>query len=248
MKVLACYSMKGGVGKTATAVNLAWLAAQAGIKTLLIDLDPQGASSFYFRVNSKKKAWDNLFFKDHEYLLKHIKSTEFECLDVLPAHFSFRNFDINLSQLKKPEKGLSKVLKGFKKEYELVILDCPPAISYLAESVFQSSDMILVPVIPTTLSERTLVQLYQYFKQHEQDAAKIYPFFSMVQKQKLMHTDTMQRLTQDNKQVLKTVIPFSTDIEKMGEHTAALGEFGRGKPVFIACKDLWYEVRDILFP
>jgi len=50
MKVIASYSIKGGVGKTAASVNLAYAAAKAGYKTLLVDLDPQGASSFYFRT------------------------------------------------------------------------------------------------------------------------------------------------------------------------------------------------------
>lgn len=242
MKTLACYSMKGGVGKTASAVNIAWFAARAGYKTLLIDLDPQGASSFYFRVKSKKKAWDDQFFTDHEYLLKHIKEADFENLDVLPAHFSFRNFDINLSDISKPEKGLKKVLKGFKSDYDLIILDCPPTISNLSEAVFYTSDIVLVPVIPTTLSERTLEQLYQYFNQYQLKQDKIVPFFSMVQKQKHMHSEAIQRLKSNYPAFIDVTVPFAADIEKMGEHRQPLGEFASGKPVFTHAKELWKAV------
>ncbi|MER2491822.1 ParA family protein [Catenovulum sediminis] len=248
MKTIACYSMKGGVGKTASAVNLAWSAAQAGYKTLLIDLDPQGASSFYFRVKSKKKSWEQAFFEAHKNLLKHIKSADYENLDVLPAHFSFRNFDLVLEENKDSEKSLYKVLKGFKKQYDLVILDCPPTISNLSQSIFVASDLILVPVIPTTLSERTLVQLYQYFTQRELPQEKITPYFSMVQKQKHLHAETMQRLFKEYPQFLPTHIPFSADVEKMGEHRMPLGEFASGKPVFTAYHDLWRNLRDKLFP
>ena len=55
MNVIACYSIKGGVGKTALAVNLAYAFRESGLRTLLLDLDPQGATSFYFRTGSAGK-------------------------------------------------------------------------------------------------------------------------------------------------------------------------------------------------
>lgn len=64
MNIIACYSNKGGVGKTAVAVNLAYALAADGARVLLCDLDPQGASSFYFRVKPSKKLTDTSFFKD----------------------------------------------------------------------------------------------------------------------------------------------------------------------------------------
>ena len=109
MKVLACYSMKGGVGKTATAVNMAWFAANSGAKTLLVDMDPQGASSFYFRVKAKKKAWDKRFFDTYKHLLEHVKGSDFDNLDILPAHLSFRHFDVNLSNMSKSQQRLGKI-------------------------------------------------------------------------------------------------------------------------------------------
>jgi len=246
VKVLACYSMKGGVGKTATAVNMAWFAAEAGLRTLLVDMDPQGASSFYFRVKSKKKPWGKRFFSAYRHLVGHIKGSDYENLDVIPAHLSFRHFDVNLNNMSKSQKRLKRILKGFQKEYDLVILDCPPAISLLSENVFAAADLILVPVIPTTLSERTLDQLQQFFDDRGLQAGRIVPFFSMVQRQKQMHAGTMARLRKRNKRLLESVIPFSADIEKMGEFRAPVGEFTRSRPAFIAYRSLWDEIRDSL--
>jgi chromosome partitioning protein len=242
MKVVACYSIKGGVGKTAASVNLAYWAAKSGLKTLLIDLDPQGASSFYFRVRPSSKKWAERFFNAYEDLVKNIKASDFENLDIIPAHFSFRNFDTLLAGFKKRTTRLKRVLKEFNKEYDLVILDCPPSISYLSESVFIASDIVLIPVIPTTLSERTFEQLIDFFDKNDYPLTKIVPFFSMVQVQKSLHQTTMDAMVERYKIFLNTSIPYSSDIEKMGEYKAPVDVFAKSKPANYAYFDLWTEV------
>ena len=100
MQIIACYSNKGGVGKTATAVNVAYAAAASGRRTLLCDLDPQGASGFYFRVKPSKKLTEARFFEDEERLTRAIRASDYENLDILPANMSFRDFDVFLSRMK----------------------------------------------------------------------------------------------------------------------------------------------------
>ena len=94
MTILAIYSNKGGVGKTATAVNLSYLAAQAGANTLVCDLDPQASATYYFRVRPKIKAGARGFLSDDNKLAKSVKGTDYENLDLLPADFSHRKLDI----------------------------------------------------------------------------------------------------------------------------------------------------------
>ena len=242
MKVIACYNIKGGVGKTACAVNLAYWAAQDGVQTLLIDLDPQGASSFYFRVKPARKGWSRRFFRAYKQLVSHIKASDYPGLDVIPAHLGFRNFDTVLSSLGKRKARLRRILKGMKSEYDLVILDCPPSIGNLAESVFEAADTVLVPVIPTTLSERTFEQLNAFFKTHELSRKKILPFFSMVQANKQMHRQKMQAMREQYGRFLLTTIPFSADIERMGEHRAPVDLYARSRPANRAYRNLWVEV------
>ena len=243
MKILACYSNKGGVGKTATSVNLALSFAKAGYRTLLCDLDPQGASGYYFRVKPSKKLTNEKFFKNIENFASAIRGSDYDNLDILPANMTFRDFDVFLSRMKKPKSQLTKALENVNEDYDIIILDCPPNISSLSENVFRAADHIVIPVIPTTLSERTLEQLVTFFDENKIDIKKMVPFFSMVQRQKRMHTETMKRLKNVYpKMFLNEPIPFSTDIELMGLHRAPVATFAKSRPAASAYNELWTEL------
>lgn len=216
MKTIASYSIKGGVGKTACSVNIAYAAAEAGQRTLLVDLDPQGASSFYFRVAPSKKIGGKGFFKGSDRLEKNIRASDYPGLDILPANLRFRKFDVLLSAMRKSHERLRKTLARLKNDYDVVVLDCPPNIGLLSENIFVAADLIVVPVIPTTLSERTFAQLLEFFDKGGYPTGKIRGFFSMVQANNRLHKDTIARMRARYKQLLRVPIPQSVDIERMG--------------------------------
>ena len=112
-----------GVGKTATAVNFASLSAAAGYRTLLCDLDPQGASGFYFRVKPSKQAPGVAAFAGGERIAQAIRASDYDNLDVLPASADYRDFDIFLSRLKNKRSRLKKLLRTTRGDYQVVILD-----------------------------------------------------------------------------------------------------------------------------
>ncbi len=246
MTTLSIYSNKGGVGKTATAVNLSYLAARTGSKTLICDLDPQGSATYYFRVKPKLKSGAKGFIKGGRRVYKSVKGTDYENLDLLPADFSLRNLDLTFDKLKRSKKRLSQILNPFKDEYDLIILDCPVSISVLAENILNAVDFTLVPIIPTTLSVRTYRQLLSFCKKNKYQVAKIYSFFSMVDRHKKMHRELMATVYREFKGVLKNPIPFLSQIEKMGIYREPVAAFSPGSVASESYQKLWDNIQETI--
>jgi cellulose biosynthesis protein BcsQ len=241
MKVLALYNLKGGVGKTASTINLAYLAAVDGLKTLIWDLDPQGSSSFYLNVQPTIKNESKKIFTDELALKDAVQDTVFENLSIIPADLSARNADLLLDAMKQSRKKLKNLLHGIK-GYDVIILDCPPGISLLHDNIFNAADWVLMPNIPTTLSIRSYETVEKYFGENGLDSAKIKCFFSMVDHRKNMHYEVMQQFYKD-KVFFKNYIPYLSDVEKMGLHQQPLFEFANTSYAAQCYRDLWHEVK-----
>jgi chromosome partitioning protein len=246
VKVLATYNIKGGVGKTSAAVNLAWLAANDGARVLLWDLDPQGAATFLFRIKPRVKGGGRRLVRGRTDVDGLIKGTDFDRLDLLPADFSYRHMDLALDDTKKPTRRLGRVLSQVDGEFDVVVLDCPPSISLVSENVFEAADALLVPIIPATLSLRTLDQLLRFVSEQVRRRPEVLAFFSMVDRRKRLHRDVVATLATERPGVLDAAIPAATEVEQMGLHRAPIGEFAPRSRAARAYADLWDEVRSRL--
>jgi chromosome partitioning protein len=244
MKIFATYNIKGGVGKTATAVNLSHLAAQDGYRVLLWDLDAQGAASFLFRIKPRVKGGGKGLIRGTRSIDGAIKATDFDRLDLLPADFTYRNLDLVLDAAKKPARRLGSLLAPLRAEYDVVFLDCPPGISLLSESVLQAADTLIVPLIPTTLSVRTLDQLTEFIAGLNGHRPAILAFFSMIDRRKRLHKEIAEQLPEQRPDVAATTIPAMSMIEQMSVQRAPVTAFAPRSAAARRYAELWAEARE----
>jgi len=231
MRILATYNIKGGVGKTAAAVNLAHAASQEGRRVLLWDLDPQGASSYYFRIKARVKGGTAALLKKKNRLQQAIKATDYERLDLIPADFSYRNLDLALDDRNASRRRLDKLLHGLDGDYDLILLDCPPSVSMLSENVLHAADALLVPLIPTNLSLRAYKQLRRFCREMAQKGTRLLPFFSMVDRRRKLHREVVTDFAHRHDNLLRSYIPYSSIVEQMGAHRAPVTDFApRSEP------------------
>jgi cellulose biosynthesis protein BcsQ len=243
MTVVAAYNIKGGVGKTSVSVNLAWLAADSGARVLLWDLDPQGAATYMLRIKAKIKGGGRKLVQGRSDPATLLKGTDHERLDLLPADFSYRNMDLALDETKRPTRRLARVIDQLAGDYDHVFLDCPPAISLASESVFEAADVLLVPLVPSPLSLRTFEQLREFVAGHVPEPPLILAFFSMTDGRRRLHREVIDGLAGDDG-VLRTAIPYASDVEQMAVHRQVLADFAPSGRAGLAYASLWDELRE----
>jgi chromosome partitioning protein len=248
LKIVAVTNIKGGVGKTTTAVNLAYLAATGGCTTVLWDLDPQGAATYTLKCEPHERASVKKLLAGKRELPELIVPSEYVGLDVLPADFSYRNFDVQLSERKNPTERLLRMSRPLAQVYGALFLDCPPGISLLSENVLRAADLVVVPLLPTPLSVRMLVRLQEFLLAEGWADVKLLPFFSMVDRRKSLHAEVIASTRAQFPAMLATEVPYSIEIERMTQRRAPLPAFSPRSSVGLVYAALWAEVESRMGP
>jgi chromosome partitioning protein len=244
MTVIAVYNAKGGVGKTTTTVNLAFVAAEEGYRTLVWDLDPQGAAGFYLEADPPTAGSARRIAEGRTRLDALIRPTAYPNLHVIPSDRSYRKLDRALGDQKNPARRLVKLLSGVSTPYDLVFLDAPPSFALISEAIARAADALLVPVIPAPLSMRSLDQLEQHLAGRTRAGSVVLPFFSMVDRRKRLHRELSDE--RHDGRFLSTCIPLSAAVEQMGLRQAPLTSYDRRSAAARAYADLWREIEERL--
>ncbi|MGE0709063.1 MAG: ParA family protein [Planctomycetota bacterium] len=244
MKRIAIYHMKGGVGKTTAAVNLAYESAARGWRTLLCDLDPQGSSSYYLRVRASERLESKTLVKGGRRLQRAVVASDHPGLDLLPSAHSFRDLDLVLHERERPRRALRRSLEELGRDYDVVLLDCPPNLTLGSEVVLRAAHRVLVPLVPTTLSWNTYQLMLELARERRLRPGRLLPFFSMVDERKTLHRDTMRAIEAAAPELCRTTIPARACVEAMGVHRRPVACFAPGDRASQAFAALWAEVEE----
>lgn len=241
MKVVAVYSTKGGVGKTTAAVNLAWEASR-DLRVLLWDLDPQGAATFLFDVKPKLKGGVDALISGKTDAGKAARSTAFERLDVIPADDSYRDLELVIDGARKSTQRIARVLDSVRGDYDIVILDCPPGASLVAENAIHVADVVVLPLVPSPLALRSLQQVGGLVASTAKKTP-VLAFLSMVDRRKTAHRVALESLPTIHREVIDVFVPATVVIERMGMELAPVGTFAPTTEAARSFAALWVAVR-----
>lgn len=235
MATIAVYSLKGGVGKTTLAVNLAWCSATLSARrTLLWDLDPQAASSFLLGAQAKAKDRAQAVFTHDVEPKKLIQHTGLDRLDLIPADTSLRGLDQLFHELDK-KKRLAKLLGALDKAYDRMLLDCPPGLTETSEQVMRAADLIVVPVIPSPLSARAFEEIAAHLDR-KGGKVPLMPVHSMVDRRRKLHAAALEANPD------WPVIPMASIVEAMAARRMPVGSYAGRTPGAQAFAALWQTI------
>lgn len=182
--IVSCVNLKGGVGKTTLAVNLAAFFGKEGMKTLLIDLDPQTNATFScisvddWEAHSQKKGTvaDLLGARQHASASsKQKKASEvlipnvFKNVDLIPSHLDLFTIDLDMAGATARETRLRKALHEIDDQYDIIICDCPPNLTIPTQNALAASSFFVVPISADFLSALGVGILLRRIKQLSDD-------------------------------------------------------------------------------
>ncbi len=216
--IIAIASQKGGVGKTTTAISLAAGLAHKGKRVLLIDIDSQANSSKVLIADYQAVQKDDTIYATIlERRPLSIHDTKVPNLSIVPSHILLSNTDIELTTaLDHREARLKSELDPVKDQYDFVVIDCPPTLSWLTLNALTAADKVIVVVSPGYFELDSIVQISKTIKEvrayFNPQLALLGFLFTMSDP--TINTETSLQILRQTytDKVLKTVIPRNVDI------------------------------------
>jgi cellulose biosynthesis protein BcsQ len=171
-----------------------------------------------------------------------VVATDHAQLDLLPSDFSYRRMDLHLHRRKNPATRLLKLMRPLQERYAALVLDCPPGVSLVSENVLHAADAVVVPLLPSPLSVRTLEQLYDFVGKKKWSDLAVLPFFSMLDRRKQLHKETVASLRTRFPSILQTEVPYGSEFERITLRRAPVESYAPAGAAADVYRALWSEI------
>ncbi|WKJ91074.1 ParA family protein [Methylomonas montana] len=239
MKIWSVSNQKGGVGKTTSVVTLGGLLSSWGFRVLLVDLDPHGSLTSYFKMNPDEIEFGvyNLFLDASEKKKNvdpaaYIVKTEFDGIHVLPASTAIATLDRQVAAIGGMGLVVATALNKVADQYDYVIIDSPPMLGVLMINALAACDHLVIPVLAEFLALKGLDRMVHTIRMvfHSR---KTPPKFTIVptmfDKRTKAARDSLTALYQQYPEnVWRSVIPVDTKVRDASQAGAPLSLYDKG--------------------
>ncbi|MCP4203404.1 MAG: ParA family protein [bacterium] len=246
--ILALTNVKGGVGKTTTAVNLAAAFANSELRVLVVDLDPQGSASACLGVAPKdlEPSMADVLMGEVE-AADALVDTGINRFDLLTGSMALANVNIALARKKNGERRLIETLRPITRRYDFILIDCPPGLSLLTINALAAARAYILPVLPHELSFDAIDRFFEglegargYLRRQPELLGIL---MTMIDHRTNM-TDEMSRKIRrkHSGKVFRTTIPVNVTLAEATKHGMTIFEYERWSPGAHAYSRLGAEV------
>jgi len=246
--ILALTNVKGGVGKTTTAVNLAAAFASSELRVLVVDLDPQGSASAYLGV-----AAENLEPSMAGVLTGEVEAadalvdTGLPGLDLLTGSMALAHVDIALARARHGERRLGEKLRPIARRYDAILIDCPPGLSLLTINALAAARGYIIPALPHELSFDAIDRFFEGFESMRAYFGRppqLVGILLTMMDQRTKMTDEMAKKIRrkHGAKVFRTTIPINVTLAEATQHGMTIFEYERWSPGAHAYSKLGAEV------
>lgn len=204
--IISISNQKGGVNKTTLVFNLGYLLAEAGKRTLLIDLDPQGSLTTIFNLGEVDKDIYNVLM-DKEPIGLAIKCME-DNLDLVPGGIQLSNAEIELAGVIGRENFLKDALEAIKEDYDYILIDCLPSLGLLLINALNAADQVVIPTSTDYLSYKGLDLLLETIakvKVNFNSNLSVLGIVATMHDNRTLHNKEVLELIADDFEILSTI-------------------------------------------
>ena len=246
--ILSLVNVKGGVGKTTTAVNLGATLGRSGLRVLLVDLDPQGSASFSLGISEDDLgAGSAALLLDERPAIELIQETGVPGMDLVTGSMELAGADLALGRKQDPARRLARALAPVRRRYDFILLDCPPGLSVLTLNGLAASRAYMVPVAPLDLDMEALNRFFGGMDQIHSAIHKRPTLLGIL----LTMVDRRRRVTEEvvagirrafGRDVFRTEIPINVKVAEAPGYGKTIFDYQSWSPGAMAYSRLGAEV------